>query len=63
MSEKSIVSILMERDGMSREDAKRHLKYVRELINDAISSGDFYEIEEIMYSELGLEMDYVFELV
>ncbi len=58
-----VVEILMKRDDMSREEAESHLKFVREMMNDAIADGDYFEAEEIMYSELGLEMDYVFDVL
>lgn len=58
-----IISTLMERDGMTLEEATSHYKYVKELINEAISLGDYDEVEDIMASELGLEMDYIFDIM
>ena len=58
-----IISILMERDGMTLEEATSHYKYVKELIHEAISSGDYDEVEDIMASEFGLEMDYIFDIM
>ena len=58
-----IVDILMRRDGVTKEEAKNTLEETREMINDAIASGNFDEVEDIMYSELGLEMDYIDEIL
>lgn len=58
-----IVDILMKRDGVTREEARNTLQETREMINDAIASGNFDEVEDIVYSELGLEMDYIDELI
>ena len=58
-----IIDILMKRDGVTREEARNTLQETREMINDAIASGNFDEVEDIVYSELGLEMDYIDELI
>lgn len=58
-----IVDILIRRDGITKEEAKNTLEETREMINDAIASGNFDEVEDIMYSELGLEMDYIDEIL
>ena len=58
-----IVDVLMKRDDMTQKEAKDHLKCVREMMNDAIESGDYFEAEEIMYNELGLELDYIFDVL
>lgn len=56
-----IVKILMERDGLSQEEATEEYKRARELIYDA--ADDCNEVEEIMLDELGLEMDYIFDIL
>lgn len=58
-----IVKILMSRDGLTREEAEQQLRYVREMINDAVADGGYDEVEDIMYSELGLEMDYIHDIL
>lgn len=68
MSQKStkinpIVKILMSRDNLTREEAEHQLNYVREQMDDAIAAGDYGEVEDIMYDELGLEMDYIFDIL
>ena len=58
-----VVEILMKRDGMSKAEAVDLVQDVRSMMNDAIVSGDYCEAEEIMYSELGLEMDYIYDIL
>lgn len=55
-----IISILMKRDGLTRDEAKQ-------LLNDFVATylqGDFdpFEAEEIFQSEFGLEPDF-FEIL
>lgn len=57
---KEIIQILMWRDGMTYDEARRYLKEVREEIAEAIEEqASLEEIEDIVMSELGLEPDYV----
>jgi len=58
-----VVEILMIRDGMSRAEAEDVLSYCREMINNAVACGDYEEAEDIVASELGLEMDYIFDII
>ena len=58
-----IVKILMNRDGMTKAEAVELVKEVREMIEEAVEAGSYSEAEEIMYSELGLEMDYIFDIL
>ena len=60
---RSIKEILMDRDGMTSEEAEELIEAVREDINFAASNGEYELVEDIMYGDLGLEMDYVFELL
>lgn len=54
-----IIKIIMNRDEVTYEDARIHVECALEMIEDAIADEDAYwQIEEIMLSELGLEMDY-----
>ena len=50
----SLVEILMNRDGVSRSEAKEMIAECRQ----ALLSGDDYAIEDY----LGLEDDYIFEI-
>ena len=54
-----IVKALMTRDGMTREEAEARVDEVRELISEA----DPWEVEDILAEELGLEMDYIFDII
>ena len=54
-----VVEILMRRDGMTREEAEEKVQEVREMIVDASA----FEVEDILIDELGLEMDYIFDLI
>ena len=54
-----VIRILMERDGMTEEEAKARLEEVRDILSDA----DPWDAEDIIADELGLEMDYIFDIV
>jgi hypothetical protein len=54
-----VVEILMRRDGMTREEAEEKVQEVREMIVCA----SVLEAEDILIDELGLEMDYIFDLI
>lgn len=54
-----VIRILMERDGLTKEEATERLEEVREMISYA----DPYEVEGIIADELGLEMDYIFDIL
>lgn len=55
-----VVRILMKRDGNTKEEAIARFKYCQDLLKDAIQFGDYEEAEDILASELGLEMEYIF---
>ena len=57
----NVVAILMKRDGMSRAEAIARVTEVRGMIEDV--NGDYDETEQIMIDELGLEMDYIFDIL
>ena len=60
----SVVKVLMQRDNMSQLDAERRLEEIREMVNDEIECGGDYDvIEDIIACELGLEMDYLFDVL
>ena len=54
-----VIRILMERDDLTREEAEERLEEVREMISEA----DAFEVEDIIADELGLEMDYIFDIL
>ena len=54
-----IVKILMRREDLTREEAEDWVNETREMMEDAIANGDYEEAEDILASELGLEPDYI----
>lgn len=54
-----IIQILMERDGMTEEEATVLVEETRE----EIFNSDPWEAEDIMADMLGLEMDYIMDLI
>ena len=54
-----LVKVLMNRDGMTQADAEQRVDEVRELFADA----DPWEADDIIMDELGLEMDYIFDIL
>ena len=58
-----VVKILMKRDGLSKEDAYDLVNEVRAKMQDAIACGDYDLAEEIIESDLGLEPDYIFDIL
>lgn len=57
-----VIRILMERDGLSFEQARALLIETREEMMDAIADGDYEIAEDIMYGNLGIEMDYITDI-
>lgn len=58
-----VVRILMERDDMTRSEAEERVAEVQELLEDAVNAGSYNQAEDILADELGLEMDYIFDLI
>ena len=58
---KQIIKILMERDEISEDEAKELVDEVREMLADC--DYDPTECERIVAEELGLELDYIFDLI
>ena len=59
-----IIAILMERDELTEEEAREQVEEAAELINEIVAGGGSYEeAEEILLDDLGLEMDYIFDLL
>ena len=58
---KSLLQVLVERDGMQEEEAKKLIKEVKEVLLDRIENGeDAYDICEEYF---GLEPDYLNDLI
>lgn len=58
-----VVKILIERDGMRRSEAIELVQDVKRRIEEAAADGDYEEAEMILESELGLELDYMFDIL
>lgn len=59
-----IVKILMDRDGMSREEAAELVRTTHSEIMEAISNGDnLDDVEMIISNNLGLEPDFVEDFI
>lgn len=56
---KTLIEMLVKRDGMSREEAKELIRETRAEMYEALESGDYCEAEEIFCGNLGLEPDYL----
>ena len=60
---KEIIEILMRRDGVSYEEAKEMYENCKAELMDAIDGTSCIDPEEVLISELGLEMDYIFHFI
>ena len=58
-----VVKILMERDGYSKENAYDLVNEVRAEMQEAIADGDYELAEDIIMGDLGLEPDYIFDIL
>lgn len=58
-----IVEILMRRDGISRLEAENLVEECREEMEYAVMRGKYLEAEDIIASYLGLEPDYIFDIL
>ena len=59
-----IVAILMERDELTEEESREQVEDAVEAINDILENGGSYEeAEDVLLEDLGLEMDYIFDLL
>ena len=59
-----IIAILMERDELTEEEAREQVEDAAQSINDIMENGGSYEeAEDVLLEDLGLEMDYIFDLL
>ncbi len=59
----SIKEVLMRRDGLSEEDAQREVDDFKANIEDSIMSGNLEDIEDALMYDLGLEPDYLMDIL
>ena len=58
-----VVRILMHRDGLTEKEAVEMVENTASEIYDAIEGTSCVEPEEIMMNEVGLEPDYIFDIL
>ena len=58
---KEIIRVLMERDGLTEDEAEERVNEVKQMFEE--SKYDLLECENILADELGLELDYIFDLL
>lgn len=56
-----IVEVLCRRDGIGVREATARVRHVQDMIEHC--NMDYDEVETIMAEELGLEMDYIYDLL
>lgn len=59
---KTVINILMERDGITYEEAKEIYEDTRSELMDAIDGTSCLDPEEVLMG-IGLEMDYIFNFI
>lgn len=63
MTLENIIDIIAERDDLTLDEAIEIVNETKEMIDEALLSGDYTEVEQIMLDQLGLEMDYVYAFI
>lgn len=63
MSKRRVVNILIARDGISTSKAYRMVDECAERLDAAMCEGKFEEMDQIIQEDLGLEPDYIEDLV
>lgn len=58
-----VVKLIMKRDDLSYEDAKTEVSNTVDEMYEALESGDSEQVEEILMNNLGLEPDYIPQLL
>ena len=63
MDTEKIIRMIMKRDELTHDEAAEIVNEARDAILKAATNDDYNEAENIMYDELGLEMDYILDLI
>lgn len=60
-----IIKVLMERDGLSREEAEKQVEDTSSRIWDELDYEDceLEDLEDILYGDIGLEPDYLLDML
>ncbi len=59
----NICKILMARDGLSHKEAAELVREAQSEIIEAAAYGDYDDAESILYDYLGLELDYLIDIL
>ena len=59
----NLVELLMRRDHFTREEAIEMLFTCKEDLERAVSDGNYSEVDDIIMDDLGLEPDYLFDIL
>lgn len=59
----TIKEVLMERDGISEEEAEELIREAKEALGEYIENGDLESADNVCEEFFGLEPDYLFELM
>lgn len=59
----NVIQILMDRDGLTYEEAKEEYENAQAELMDAIEGNSVLTPEEVLLENLGLEMDYIFDFI
>ncbi len=60
---RDVENILVDRDGVTQAEAKATVDSCLNEIDEALASGDIDLIGDILMNDLGLEEDYIFDLL
>lgn len=63
MNNLSVVDILVNRDNISKREAIKLIEETRDEIYEAIYDNDYVTPDEILMNNLGLEPDYLFDII
>ena len=58
-----VVEILMKRDGVTAQEAREMVRECRQEMFDLIEDGEYSEAEEVIEWMLGLEPDYIMDIL
>lgn len=57
-------SALINRDEITKAEAKQERRRARKALYDILADGgDYDDVEDMLASDYGLEMDYIFDLI
>ncbi len=59
----SLQEVLIERDGLTQEQADQAVQAARKQLNQLVEEGDIYSAYEICADKFGLEPDYLEDLM